>query len=95
MPPVRPAVRERRARSVAVAVAAMALALALAAGLSCFSPLQPACAFSCAVDHLCPASYTCADDGFCHRSDGQGICLLGSVDAAPDAGVGDGGGGGS
>ena len=54
-------------------------ALALAAG--CFSPTQPACAFSCATDGLCPTAYTCRSDGLCHRADGVGVCLLDPDDA--------------
>jgi hypothetical protein len=77
------------------------LALALAEPGACFSPLQPACAFSCAVDHLCPTDYTCANDGFCHRNDGKGVCLLADADAdaksnrgAPDTGPSPDGGSG-
>jgi hypothetical protein len=55
-------------------------------GGACFSPKEPACAFSCATDGLCPTSYTCGSDGLCHRDDGKGVCLLGPDDA------GDGGG---
>jgi hypothetical protein len=58
------------------------VALAFAAGAAgCFSPTQPACAFSCATDGLCPAAYTCRSDGLCHRADGKGVCLLGPDDA--------------
>jgi|1185.fasta_scaffold838169_2 hypothetical protein len=61
-------------------------ALALAAlAVSCFSPSQPPCAFSCAVDHACPANYVCGGDGFCHRADGRGECLLGGGDGGGDA----------
>jgi hypothetical protein len=46
-------------------------------GLACFAPRQPACAFSCADEpHLCPSGYSCADDGFCHRDQGTGVCTL-------------------
>jgi hypothetical protein len=58
-------------------------------GGACFSPKEPACAFSCAVDGLCPTSYTCGSDGLCHRDDGKGVCLLGPDDAGAPA---DGGG---
>jgi hypothetical protein len=61
------------------------LALAVTGIAGCFTPLQPGCAFSCAVDHLCPANYVCGDDGFCHRADGMGVCLLSSADASTDA----------
>jgi hypothetical protein len=64
------------------------LALVLfALGGACFSPKEPACAFSCATDGLCPTSYACGSDGLCHRADGKGVCLLGPDDAGvtPDA----------
>jgi len=64
------------------------LALLLSAiGGSCFDPHEPACAFSCASDGKCPASYVCASDNLCHRADSQGVCTLtspGSPDAAAD-----------
>ena len=72
--------------------ARLVLALALAAstwGGACFSPKEPACAFSCAADGLCPTSYMCGSDGLCHRDDGKGVCLLGPDDAGAPA---DGGG---
>jgi hypothetical protein len=63
-------------------------AAAVAALPGCFSPRQPACAFSCATDGLCPGDYHCADDGLCHRDDGQGMCTLApQLDAAQDAGA--------
>jgi len=65
-------------RALVVLVAFVVLPLALAA--ACFSPKEPACAFSCATDGLCPSSYTCGSDGLCHRADGVGICLLNPVD---------------
>jgi hypothetical protein len=58
---------------------------ALAAAAACFSPREPACAFSCATDGACPASYVCRSDGLCHRMDGAGVCLL----DPPDGGAGD------
>lgn len=61
------------------------LAAAVTLLVGCFTPLQPPCAFSCAVDHLCPAGYACGDDGFCHRPDDPGACLLTPADAAVDA----------
>ena len=61
------------------------IAAALAAIVaSCFSPDQPACAFSCATTHTCPTSYVCAPDGFCHRADAQGLCTL-TPDASSDS----------
>jgi hypothetical protein len=53
-------------------------------GAACFSPMQPACAFSCADDGLCPTSYKCGTDGLCHRDDGKGVCLLDAADAGAD-----------
>ena len=41
---------------------------------ACFDPKQPACAFSCAADGLCPSGYSCGTDQLCHRDDGQGSC---------------------
>ena len=68
----------------------LVLALLLSAlGGACFSPKEPACAFSCATDGLCPTSYACGSDGLCHRDDGKGVCLLGPDDAGAPA---DGGG---
>jgi hypothetical protein len=66
-------------------VLTFALALGVAVS-SCFSPLQPACAFSCATTGSCPAAYVCASDGLCHRADGQGLCLLAPVDGGVDGG---------
>jgi hypothetical protein len=72
-------------------VALLRLWLALAAAVvvlpGCFDPRQPACAFSCAADGVCPASYHCAADGLCHRDDGQGgaCTLTPQIDAAQDA----------
>jgi hypothetical protein len=35
----------------------------------CFSPQQPACAFSCvAPPGRCPQDYACGHDGLCHRA---------------------------
>jgi hypothetical protein len=70
-------------RTALLACAVLLLAAAGAAG--CFTPMQPACAFSCAVDHVCPPSYACGDDGFCHRTDdGGGACLLSAPDGSAD-----------
>ena len=67
------------------------LAIALLAGLAalaaaCFSPQEPACAFACGPGGACPAKYTCASDGLCHRTDGLGgQCSLDPVNgSAPD-----------
>jgi hypothetical protein len=72
---------------MAMAILKFALAVALSAVLSvaCFSPRQPACAFSCVSDGRCPTGYSCESDGLCHRDDGVGICILPSqTDAAQD-----------
>jgi hypothetical protein len=61
----------RRRLGLVVLLGAAALAAA------CFSPREPACAFSCATDGKCPPSYSCRPDGFCHRDDDAGVCLLG------------------
>lgn len=67
-------------------------ALIAVAAASCFSPRQPACAFSCVDDGACPAGYSCQADGVCHRDDGQGICdIPPQVDAAGDGVSADGG----
>jgi hypothetical protein len=64
------------------------LALALLAALTavaaaCFSPQKPACAFACGPGGACPAEYTCASDGLCHRADDQGgQCDLDPVDGS-------------
>ncbi len=55
---------------------ALVVSVLSAASAGCFSPHQPACAFSCVDDGRCPADYTCADDGLCHRDDGTGTCDL-------------------
>jgi hypothetical protein len=57
---------------------------ALAVAAACFSPREPACAFSCATDGRCPTSYACGSDGLCHREDDAGVCLLDPVDAGHD-----------
>jgi hypothetical protein len=67
----------RRAKGLGLAILLATLAAA------CFSPREPACAFSCAADGTCPASYVCGDDGLCHRADGAGTCLLTPVDGGP------------
>jgi len=54
------------------------IALALAAALvgSCFSPIEPECAFSCdpVNDPACPDGYVCQDDGYCHRENHPEAC---------------------
>ena len=66
--------------------AALPLLALLSLWAGCFSAPQPACAFSCAEDGVCPAGYTCAGDGVCHRDNGPASCTIGSqVDAAQDA----------
>lgn len=70
-----------------MAILRLSLAVALSALLSsaCFSPRQPACAFSCVSDGRCPAGYSCQSDGLCHRDDGVGVCDLPSqADAGQD-----------
>jgi hypothetical protein len=67
-------------------LAALLLTTLGASALSCFSPRQPGCAFSCAADGLCPSGYSCGGDGLCHRDDGQGTCDLSpQVDGGGDA----------
>jgi hypothetical protein len=66
----------RRAATVAIVMLVMLSA--------CFSPKEPACAFSCAADGKCPPSYTCGSDNLCHRDDGQGFCTLEPPDASTD-----------
>jgi hypothetical protein len=39
--------------------------------LGCYDRPQPACGFRCGTGGACPASYTCATDGYCH-ADGTG-----------------------
>jgi hypothetical protein len=60
------------------------LVLLAAAATACFSPREPACAFSCATDGKCPTSYVCGSDGLCHRADDAGACLLNPVDGGAD-----------
>jgi hypothetical protein len=79
-----------RAPSFAGALA-LTLAMAAAAFAGCFSPQQPACAFSCGPAGECPADYTCGADDLCHRNDGVGLCLLPPQDAASDAAASDAG----
>jgi hypothetical protein len=67
---------------------AAALALLASATLfsACFSPQQPACAFSCAMPPgSCPSGYTCGADQICHSDNNQGECPLGGQDAGPGA----------
>lgn len=76
-------------RKTLLTVARLALLLLAVARLTaCFNPAQPACAFSCAGDGLCPSGYSCGPDLICHRDDGQGTCSILS-DAATDAATSD------
>jgi hypothetical protein len=47
---------------------------------ACFSPREPACAFSCANNGPCPPDYVCGSDNLCHRADDAGVCLFEPVD---------------
>jgi hypothetical protein len=70
-----------------------ALAIAAFVTPACFSPRQPACAFSCLKPpHTCPSDYLCGDDGFCHRAGvpPDGTCDQPEGDGAADAGASDG-----
>jgi hypothetical protein len=72
---------------------ARSLALLLLGLTGCFSPKQPACAFSCADDGICPAGYSCQADRVCHRDDDpDGACVIPpqQIDGS-DAPVADGG----
>jgi len=69
-------------------VAALWLAAAVLAG--CFSARQPACAFSCAADGVCPAGYSCGADGVCHHDDDPAACDIPAQIDAGDAGADDG-----
>lgn len=63
----------------------LALAVVFGAGLfagACFSPNQPACAFSCAEAGVCPDGYTCGDDKICHKIGATGVCGLGDAGTA-------------
>jgi len=68
-----------------VALLRPALAFLLLAAAGCYSPRQPACAFSCIEDGACPAGYSCQADGVCHRDGDQGTCAIPSqIDASQD-----------
>jgi hypothetical protein len=54
---------------------------------ACFSPDEPACAFSCVTDGICPTAYACGSDGLCHRDDGVGVCGLDPLVHPGDAGL--------
>lgn len=74
----------RPARSVRFAATVLLIALtALVVGgsvVSCFSPREPPCAFSCArPPHACPPDYTCGNDGYCHRVDATAACDYGDA----------------
>jgi hypothetical protein len=49
----------------------------------CYSPVQPACGFSCARTGNCPEDYFCAADGICHRQ-GTPSTLTCAADASID-----------
>jgi len=70
-----------RRPTLTIVLAAFALAGALTA---CFSPLEPACAFSCGPDQACPESYACMADGLCHRVGSQAPCMSPGADAGAD-----------
>ena len=59
------------------------LAVGLATLAGCYSPPQPDCGFSCTRNGECPADYTCASDGVCHRN-GSPANLVCAVDARID-----------
>lgn len=75
----------RAASRLALALALLALGAAGFAG--CFSLKEPPCAFTCVeAAHRCPESYTCGDDGLCHREGATATCGLTSpFDAGVDA----------
>lgn len=60
----------------------VALVLALA---SCYDVPKPACGFRCGGDGSCPASYACADDGYCHANGSSPSLTCPLVDAGIDA----------
>jgi hypothetical protein len=75
--------------SASVWLTALALgALAVASGVAgCFSPDQPACAFSCAeAPHTCPTGFMCGPDSLCHDLTSTTACRINLSDAAVDAG---------
>ena len=54
----------------------------------CFSPLKPACAFSCVeVPHTCPTDYTCGGDGFCHAPGMADVACESTPSDGADAGL--------
>jgi len=60
----------------------------LGAATGCFSPLKPACAFSCAEPpHSCPTDYTCGNDGFCHAPGMADVACESPDSGGVDAGV--------
>lgn len=78
----------RRVLALAGLRAAM---LTLTMTASCYSPVQRACAFSCADDGICPAGFSCQADGVCHRDDDQGACNIPPQVDAGDASANDAG----
>lgn len=76
--------------------AAIACAGFAAAGGACFSPKLDRCAISCGEGGVCPTDHICLEDGVCHASRDDDLCLPGMEDASfadgpidpPDAGMG-------
>lgn len=60
------------------------LAVGLATLAGCYSPPQPDCGFACTRNGECPADYTCASDGVCHRN-GSPANLICAADARIDS----------
>jgi Bacterial Ig-like domain len=64
------------------------VALWLMLVVGCYDRPQPACGFRCGTGGACPASYTCATDGYCHAEGTTQTCPvvdggLEPVDRAP------------
>ncbi len=70
-------------RDTVSAVLGRILAVGLATLAGCYSPPQPDCGFACTRNGECPADYTCASDGVCHR-DGSPANLICAADARID-----------
>jgi hypothetical protein len=76
--------------------AAIACAGFAAIGSACFSPKLDRCAISCGEGGVCPTDHICLEDGVCHASRDDELCLPGREDASfadgpidqPDAGEG-------
>lgn len=86
---VRDGRRDRRA--LGIRFSAFVAGFVLIAGgsaVSCFSPREPPCAFSCLQPpHACPADYTCGSDGYCRRVGATATCDYGG-DAGRDGSAG-------